>query len=129
MVAVHNPGKTTNLVIRVVPCPRADISLAWFLTSAKSLASPTLAEIAMQANLCDRILLGRKGKYRRRACTSRSPRAPQAKNPNRRLSRRLPTLIPATRKTPHMLKTLRERNLYQLDTRAVIFAISFRYGS
>ena len=67
MVAVHNPGKTTNLVIRVVLCPRADISLAWFLTCAKSLASPTLAEIAMQANLCDRILLGRKGKFRRHA--------------------------------------------------------------
>ena len=75
MVAVHNPGKTTNLVIRVVPCPRADISLAWFLTSAKSLASPTLAEIAMQANLCDRILLGRKGKYRRRASALRVPLA------------------------------------------------------
>ena len=75
MVAVHNPGKTTNLVIRVVPCPRADISLAWFLTCAKSLASPTLAEIAMQANLCDRILLGRKGKYRRRASALRVPLA------------------------------------------------------
>ena len=110
MVAVHNPGKTTNLVIRVVPCPRADISLAWFLTCAKSLASPTLAEIAMQANLCDRILLGRKGEISNtRECTLRSPRAPQAKNPIRRLSRRLPKQIPATRKTPHMLKTLREK--------------------
>ena len=67
MVAVHNPGKTTNQVIRVVPCPGEDISLAWFLTCAKSLASPTLAEIAMQAILCDRILLGRKGKFRRHA--------------------------------------------------------------
>ena len=75
MVAVHNPGKTTNLVIRVVPCPRADISLAWFLTCAKSLRSPTLAEIAMQANLCDRILLGRKGKHRRRASALRVPLA------------------------------------------------------
>ena len=75
MVAVHNPGKTTNLVIRVVPCPRADISLAWFLTCAKSLASPTLAEIAMQANLCDRILLGRKGKFQRRASALRVPLA------------------------------------------------------
>ena len=74
---IHQPGKTTNLVIRVVPCPRADISLAWFLTCAKSLASLSLTEheVAMQANLCDRILLGRKGKYRRRASALRVPLA------------------------------------------------------
>ena len=63
---IHQPGKTTNQVIRVVP---------WFLTCAKSLASLTLAEVAMQANLCDRILLGRKGKFGTRASALRVPLA------------------------------------------------------
>ena len=111
---IHQLGKTTNQVIRVVPCPRADISLAWFLTCAKPLASLTLAEVAMQANLCDRIFLGRKGKFRRRASALRVPLAPQAKNPNRRLSRRLPTRIPAARNTPHMLKETSTSRILEL---------------
>ena len=72
---IHQPVKTTKQVNRVVSLP-ADISLTWFLARTKSLASRTLAEVAMQAKIYDRIFLGRRGKFRGRASTLRVPLAP-----------------------------------------------------
>ena len=71
---IHQPVKTTKQVNRVVSLP-ADISLTWFLARTKSLASRTLAEVAMQAKIYDRIFLGRRGKFRGRASTLRVPLA------------------------------------------------------
>ena len=71
---IHQPVKTTKQVNRVVSLP-ADISLAWFLARTESLASRTLAEVAMQAKIYHRIFLGRRGKFRGRASTLRVPLA------------------------------------------------------
>ena len=103
---IHQPVKTTKQVNRVVSLP-ADISLAWFLARTKSLASRTLAEVAMQAKIYDTIFLGRRVKISRtREYTPCSPCAPQARNPNRHPSPRLPMYAnaPATRTTPHNVK-------------------------
>ena len=94
---IHQPVKTTKQVNRVVSLP-ADISLAWFLARTKSLASRTLAEVAMQAKIYDRIFLGRRGKFRGRASTLRVP-----------LARLKPEILTGTYHASYLCTQMRQR--------------------
>ena len=124
LYTIHQPVKTRKQVNRVVPLP-ADISLALFLVRTKSLASLTLAEVAMQAKICDGIFLGRRGKFRGRASALRVPLArPKAEILATHANAPATRTIDAT----HAEKK-RERNLHQQDTSVVIFTISFRNRS
>ena len=94
---IHQPVKTTKQVNRVVSLP-ADISLTWFLARTKSLASRTLAEVAMQAKIYDRIFLGRRGKFRGRASTLRVP-----------LARLKPEILTGTHHAGYLCTQMRQR--------------------